>query len=266
MPDSTPDLPAVPHPVAPRPAATLVLLRDGTEGLELLMIERHGGLSFAPGASVFPGGRLEPADHGPGWHVHWPGRGIPADLAHRVAAVRETFEECGLLLADGPADPGRLAALRKALAAGAGFADALADAGLRPALDGMVPLARWVTPESLPRRFDALFFLAPAPVGQTPLCDGGEAVAAFWATPRRLLAEEREGARRLVFATRMSLLRLAACGGVEEALACGLHGRRALPPAILPRLVQTAAGPVFRIPEGCGFSPLETPTGNVRLG
>ncbi|MDR6772568.1 NUDIX domain-containing protein [Azospirillum sp. BE72] len=256
-------------PVPPHPAATLILLRNGPEGLELLAIERHAGLRFAPGATVFPGGRLEAADHDPSWREHWPGARAPADLPHRVAAVRECVEECGVLLSRDPPEASELAGLRAAMAAGEGFGPALARAGMVPAPERMAPLARWVTPETLPRRFDTLFFLAPAPSGQEPLCDGGEAVGALWATPRRLLEEEKAGRRRLVYATRMTLLRLAGCADMAAALACAKHGAMAgeeLPPPILPRLVETAAGPVWRIPAACGFLPLETSAEHVRLG
>ncbi|CAO3436723.1 NUDIX hydrolase [Azospirillum endophyticum] len=261
---------ALRSPVPPHPAATLILLRDGPDGLEVLVMERHAGLRFAPGATVFPGGRLEPADHDPPWRARWPDGEPPADLAHRVAAVRECAEECGILLAGNSLPPSSLAGLRRSLAAGEGFAAALAHAGTGPALERMAVLARWVTPEMLSRRFDTLFFLAPAPDGQEPLCDGGEAVGVLWASPRRLLAEEAAGRRRLIFATRMTLLRLADCADMAAAMACaaevpaGPHG--GLPPPILPRLVETATGPVFRIPAGCGFSPLETAAEYVRLG
>jgi len=256
---------ALPSSVPPHPAATLILLRDGLEGLELLVMERHAGLRFAAGATVFPGGRMEAMDHDPHWRRFWTDGEPPADLAHRVAALRECAEECGVLLSRDPLASGALDDLRCALAAGEGFAAALARMGAVPALDCMAPLARWVTPEMLPRRFDTLFYLAPAPEGQHPVCDGGEAVATLWASPRRLLREAEAGQRRLVYATRMTLLRLAGCADVAAAMACALPGRE-LPAPIMPRLVESASGPVFRIPEGCGFSPLETPAEHVRLG
>lgn len=258
-------------PVEPRPAASLILLRDGAEGLELFMIERHGGLRFAPGATVFPGGRVDPADHAPGWRAFWPDGAVPTDLPQRVAALRETFEECGLLLTADPSDPGsapvpdpgRLAVLRRAVAAGRPFAGALDEAGLVPAPARAVPFTRWITPDTLPRRFDTLFFLAPAPHGQIPAVDGGEAVAGLWSTPRRILDAAESGTCRLVFVTRMILLRLSGCADAESALrtaaACD-------PRPIQPRRVETPAGPVFRIPEGCGFHPADTPFENVTLG
>lgn len=252
-------------PATPQPAASLILLRDGAggEGLELFMIERHTGLRFAPGATVFPGGRLEEADHAPHWRDGWPGHAAPDDLPHRIAAIRETFEECGLLLARGSVDGASLAEMRRRTVAGTPFAESLRRGGMEPAVDRLAPLARWVTPEGLPRRFDALFYLAPAPEGQRPMVDGGEAVAGLWATPRRFLAEGEAGRRRLVFATRLTLLRLARCADVAEALREAEGGP---PRPILPRLVETAAGPVFRILADCGFGPAETPAEKVTLG
>ncbi|MBP2307139.1 NUDIX hydrolase [Azospirillum melinis] len=268
MPETAPQSPVPAHP-----AATLILLRDGPEGLELLVMERHAGLRFAPGATVFPGGRMEAMDHDPHWHRLWrrlrPDGDPPADLAHRVAALRECAEECGVLLSRDPLAPDTLDDLRRALAAGEGFAAALARSGAVPALDRLAPLARWVTPEMLPRRFDTLFYLAPAPEGQQPVCDGGEAVGTLWASPRRLLAEAGAGQRRLVYATRMTLLRLAGCADRTAAMALACPGQgpgQGIPPPIMPRLVETPSGPVLRIPEGCGFSPLETPAEHVRLG
>ena len=264
MPETAPQSPVPPHP-----AATLILLRDGPDGLELLVMERHAGLRFAPGATVFPGGRMEAMDHDPHWRRFWPDGDPPADLAHRVAALRECAEECGVLLSRDPLAPDTLDELRRALAAGEGFAAVLERAGAVPALDRMAPLARWVTPEMLPRRFDTLFYLAPAPEGQQPVCDGGEAVGTLWASPRRLLTEAGAGQRRLVYATRMTLLRLAGCAdrAAAMALACPVQGPgQGIPPPIVPRLVETPSGPVLRIPEGCGFSPLETPAEHVRLG
>ncbi|MGQ9366847.1 NUDIX hydrolase [Azospirillum sp. ST 5-10] len=254
------DDPATASPADPRPAATLILLRDGADGLEVLTIERHAALSFAAGATVFPGGCLDPADHDPAWADLPPA----VDRARRIAAVRETWEECGILLAreratGAPVEPARTARIDPALP----FAEAMRREALVPDVDALVPFAHWQTPETLRRRFDTVFFLAAAPTGQDARVDGAEAVAWRWDTPRRLVGADDAGDLRLVFATRMNLLRLAACATVAAAVAAA---RRAPPVLVLPRLVETAAGPVFRIPEHAGYRPVETPADRVRLG
>ncbi|WP_448191471.1 NUDIX hydrolase [Azospirillum sp. sgz301742] len=245
--------------VEPRPAASVILLRDGAQGLELFMIERNAGLRFAAGATVFPGGCVDSGDHAAEWERVC--RASPPDLPHRIAAIRETFEECGVLLARGAESQTLLD--HAPTAETADFATMVRAAKVELATDALVPFARWVTPELVRRRFDTLFFLAPAPAGQRASVDGGEAVAGLWSTPRAVLAAAEAGRLRLIFATRLNLMRLAACATVAEAVAEA--GRRPWLP-ILPRLVETAAGPVFRIPEGVGYSPTEFAADQVRLG
>jgi len=245
--------------VEPRAAASVILLRDGAEGLELFMIERNSGLRFAAGAMVFPGGSLDEGDHAAEWESLC--CGPASDLQYRVAAIRETFEECGILLARGvgsEALPDRGAANREGR-----FADAVRAAGVELATDMLVPFARWITPEMVRRRFDTTFFLAPAPLGQEASVDGGEAVAGVWGSPRAMLAAAESGRLRLIFATRLNLMRLAGCATVAEALETA-HRQPLVP--ILPRLVETEAGPVFRIPEGVGYAPTEFAAAQVRLG
>lgn len=246
-------------PPDPIPSASLILLRDAPEGLEVFMVRRSAGLRFASGATVFPGGRVDPDDralHG------WTPPDVPAaDLPLRLAAIREAFEECGILLAHGPLDGARLAALRAPSLLDVG--QRLRAVGLRPDTEALVPFARWITPETVWRRFDATFYLAPAPAGQEAVVDGGEAVEGLWATPRAILEADEAGRLSLVFATRMNLTRLAACRTVREALEAAR--RQPLVP-ILPRFADTAAGPVLRIPEGAGYTPTEVAAGLVRLG
>jgi 8-oxo-dGTP pyrophosphatase MutT (NUDIX family) len=152
----------------PRSAATLILLRDGMRGLETMMIERHAGLSFAPGALVFPGGCLCDDDHT---------GGSDGGLPLRMAAIRECFEECGILLARHQAEPTMIDAdrttwlleryRRRLLDGELTFSAMLNSEGLVAAYDLLVPFGHWVTPEIRPKRFDTLFFLAPAPPGHT---------------------------------------------------------------------------------------------------
>lgn len=260
------------QPGAPlRPAATVILLRDGPEGPEVYVIRRHDDLRFAAGATVFPGGCAEPADGDPLWTDHCPGDHMDRPL--RVAAIRETFEECGLLLAR-PAGGGVLldetaaSGVRKRSGWGAdrsamAFPDLVRAEGLELAADRLLPFARWQTPEWVHRRFDTLFFLAPAPPAQTASFDRREAVEGRWATPRDLLRRADAGTVRLVFATRMNLMRLAAFGSVADALDAA--ARQPIRP-ILPHRAETPAGPMLRIPADAGYDPFELPMERVRLG
>src|SRR5690349_11198556 len=160
-------------PVTPRPSATVLLLRDA-DPWELLMVRRPGGADFAPGAYVFPGGT-----------VHEDDRSFPDEL--RAAAIRELFEEAGILLAPGAGER-EAAAVRKLVQQGARFGDAVTGAGLTLDFDALVLLARWITPALLRRRFDARFYLARMPDGQQVIPQEGEVVAWRWVSPAAALA------------------------------------------------------------------------------
>src|SRR5881227_3775465 len=141
-------------PVTPRPSATVLLVRAGTPW-ELLLVHRPGGADFAPGAYVFPGGTVHDDDRRSGDEL-------------RAAAVRELFEEVGILLARRGRSFARDAdcrRLRELTAGGAAFGDALDELGLAPALDRLALFARWITPAQLRRRYDASFYLARLPGG-----------------------------------------------------------------------------------------------------
>lgn len=148
----------------PRAAATLVLLRDTPGGVEVALLQRSAHLGFARGMYVFPGGALDEDDaqHGDPW---------------LVAAIRETFEECGVLLAE-PSPPHDLDALRERA-----FAEVLAELRVRPAVDALHLFAHWVTPEVESRRFDTRFYAAQLPAGQDLRALTGEHQAVGWFRP-----------------------------------------------------------------------------------
>ena len=210
-------------PVEPRPSATVLLIRD-RDPWEILMVHRPGGADFAPGAYVFPGGTVHSED------ASWPD-------PIRAAAVRELF---GILLARRgarfarDADCGRV---REALAAGAGFTEALRRAGLEPAFDRLVLFERWVTPALLSRRFDARFFFARAPSGQTVHPQEGEVTDWLWIAPRRALDDD---AVTLVYATRAVLESVATGEPATRLMARARRLKRV--PVIEPRLVETPSG------------------------
>jgi len=162
---STPPSPPAPEP---RDAATLVLLRDGADGLEVWLMRRASTMAFAAGFVVFPGGRAEPSD---------------ASLEH--TAAREAVEECGVAV-----DPGAL-----------------------------LPWARWITPVGEPRRYDTRFYVAGLPSGQAAEARGTEAVAAWWSTPVRAVAQWEERSHLLMPPTAVTLRQLARYATVEAVLA-----------------------------------------------
>lgn len=201
-----------------RPAASILLLRPGTTGPapEVFTITRSAALAFSAGVSAFPGGRIDEADDLPaplwiGTDLDSWGRmlGLGPEMAGKVlaGAVRETFEETGILLArhrDGtPVDPAAVNAWPEDIRVRVermelGFADLLAEHGLMPDVHGLRPLSRWITPEGPPKRYDTYFFTAPLPAGQSPGTLSFEGTDSRWTTPADALADFRAGRHRLM--------------------------------------------------------------------
>jgi 8-oxo-dGTP pyrophosphatase MutT (NUDIX family) len=249
-------------PATPVPAATLLLVRDGARGLEVLMAARHEDSGFAAGALVFPGGKVDATDLGIA-RRHAGLAALPdVAAASRVAAVRETWEECGILLARraGMSSLLSLAELRAACAEKERRLERLVDAGLELAVDGLAAFAHWITPVDRPKRFDTQFFITPFEGDQVALHDGREAVDARWVRPAEVIADADAGRLKLVFATRINLLRLGASNTVVEAIEAS---RRAKVVPIVPQLVKTPAGPALRIPEDAGYPISELPLDKV---
>jgi 8-oxo-dGTP pyrophosphatase MutT (NUDIX family) len=214
----------------PRPAATVLLLRDGPPGIEVFMQVRHQDMAFASGALVFPGGRVDPEDHVLAADADLSpatARLDPLAGALRVAAIRETFEESGVLLVRPRGEAALVSGERlRGLSAGeGGFARMLADAGLVLAADLLVHFAHWITPVYRPRRFDTHFFALAAPVDQLAAHDGTESVESMWIAPREAVAGSAAGRFKLVFATLMNLRRLDRYASVAEALAAAARAR-----------------------------------------
>lgn len=233
----------------PRPAATILMLRD--DPFEVLMARRHGHGPFAS-ALVFPGGLVDPADRADEWLplVDGADQLAPDDRALRIAACRETFEEAALLLARGPAG-GLL--VRPDTWNGSFRELVAAHRGTLP-LGDLVHFGHWITPESSPKRFDTHFFLARAPHNQEAFCDGDETIALEWAAPRDVLSRAANGDLSILFPTRMNLKRLAESGNVADALAAA----RARPRfTVLPRPERRADGVVVRIPAEAGYGETE---------
>ena len=244
---------------AATPAATVVMLRETGSGLELLMVERAGGMGFAGGALVFPGGKVEPGDSviasDPALSAGF--AGLPAvDAAARVASARETFEEADVLLSDGPpVDAALKADWRARLNAGsAAYGDFLHAAGHRVVAAHFIPFAHWCPPEGLHRRFDTLFYLALLPAGAVITPDGREAVAAHWYTAAEAIKRADRNEARIIFPTRRNLERLA-----QYPTAAALFASLAATPLtrIQPAIVERADGKYLTIPKGCDYPVTE---------
>jgi 8-oxo-dGTP pyrophosphatase MutT (NUDIX family) len=236
-------LPPIRNDSPPLPSATVMLLRDGAQGLEVFLLKRNARSDVLAGAYVFPGGKVDPEDGG------WLGRldTAPGSLQARlgepelapeqaagvfVAAVREVFEETGLLFA--PVDAERARAAWAAQRAGTGFAELLASWEVQLSVSQLHPWSRWITPTvaSLVRkRFDVRFFVAGVPAGQSASHDGQEATASVWLTPQAALRQYWDGTIEMAAPQLMSLAHLARHASVQSALTAA-QARR--PPCIRP--------------------------------
>lgn len=264
-------------PVAPRRAATVVLLRDGAAGVQAYTVRRAATMAFAAGMHAFPGGSVDPRDAevaldwvGP-TPAEWAARlGLDGDVAAArgvvSATVRELFEETGVLLAGAGADGAVVGdvsgddweADRRALARHeVGLAELLAARGLRLRGDLLRPWARWITPEFEPRRYDTFFFLAALPDGQVTRDVGGEADRTDWLRPADAVAEHAAGRMAMLPPTAVTLAGLAelAAGGdrVGALLSADRPGGAIVP--VTPRVV--LGGPVARLvlPGEPGYGP-----------
>lgn len=253
-------------PVKARPAATILVVRDAPKGLEVLMVERHGNIEFGGGALVFPGGRVGRMDHDRrlrqrlvGGRLHGANRDI---LAFQAAAVRELFEETGLILPTRRSrhwlDEGRRQSLARRLQAAIdagrkGLADLLLAGDLWLDPHAIVPFAHWITPISYPKRFDTRFFIARAPRTQAARHDGHEMVHSVWIRPQDALAAGGKGHYRLMFPTRMNLKRLAESASVSDALR---RARQRPQVAVLPEFFQEDGQLKTRVPRRAGYGEI----------
>lgn len=245
--------------MVPDPAATLVLLRDRSDGIEILLIQRHRASKFAAGDYVFPGGKIE-LDDNPDDAAQWcsgldvenaarllgVADGPRAALGYWVGAIREAFEEVGVLLAiDGSGrppriDPSRLAEYRRACQRdNRAFWDMVRAERLTLTTDRLAYFAHWITPEENPIRFDVRFFAAPMPDGQTAEADEREIVGVRWLSPREAFDAQARGEISLRRPTVANLRLFDGAASVDAALA-SLAGRPI--PTIRPRVITDPDG------------------------
>lgn len=264
-----------------RPAATVMLLRDGDAGLEVFMLQRTHSAAFARSQYVFPGGRVDAADHGDDFEPVCDGLDDPAastrlglgrgGLAWYVAALRECFEEAGVLLArrrDGEAliefaDPRvaeRFNAARHRVHDGDGSLVELCEAEQLVLLPARLEfVAHWLTPIGESRRFDTRFFMAEAPPSQEPLHDDAETIASLWVRPGDALARWQARELQMFPPTVASLRALDDHATVAAAMAAAASA--GVPPRLEPRLVLTPEGKFAGIvlPGDDGYDTAEPP-------
>jgi len=221
-------------PAPARASATVILLRDGLQQLEVFMIRRHMGMRFAGGMYVFPGGLVDAADR----------VGRDHEQAHAFAAIRETFEECGVLLASSPDADGttlqpRLSILEPGLSAleadrlaliehRATFDEVLARHRVVPRPQLLRPWSRWITPDFEPRRYDTCFYVAIASAQEDARFVGGEADAAQWVAPEFAVAAQESGEWLLMPPTEWTLRELMTFTSAADVFAAGI-GRDLVP-------------------------------------
>jgi 8-oxo-dGTP pyrophosphatase MutT (NUDIX family) len=250
------------QPVAPRPAATVLLLREAADGVEVLAIRRHEKLAFMGGMWVFPGGSVCAADASPAALARIPSasqtgcarldtlHGEPVDakecLALTVAACRETYEETGVLLASDAAGrhcdndlAARLQERRRAIASQPElFAELLQAEDLFLRVERLVYWAHWITPSIVPRRFDTRFYLAPVPSDQRAVIDSTETIDHAWMSPAAIVAAALTGDMPVSHPTLYNLMELDASlqqhSSLQELLIA--ESQRSVV-AILPKMV-----------------------------
>ncbi len=247
----------------PRLSATVLLLRDAPD-LQVLLVKRHYQIDFAAGALVFPGGKANEEDSAEGWADMCDGEFTGVERAARISAVREAYEEAGIILARP----------RSARGAGAGlvgretaekldsmraqvdrreisFLELIGEYDLVLALDTLVHFGHWITPTMMPKRFDTHFYLAPTPPHQVAENDGRETTEAVWLGAQQALDMENAGQATIIFPTRMNLGKLAEVSSVAEAV--GRFSTEGVV-TVLPKIGKTDDGiACLHIPKEAGY-------------
>ena len=251
------------------PSATVMLLRDKPGGIEVFMVKRHHQIDFASGALVFPGGKVDPHDRDPQLRALCDGTAAMDDyqLSLAACAIREGFEESGILLARNPSSAGTLdARAATALAdwrarlnsSDVGLVEFLKTKDLRLACEGLVHFAHWITPTFMPKRFDTHFYLAATPVGQLGRHDGSESVDSLWVDPIEAIEDKRW---TIIFPTKMNLQKLGEAKSVADALA---RAKAAKVVPVEPKVENRDGKQVLTIPEEAGYGKIEEPMTSIR--
>ncbi len=246
------------------PSATILLLRGDHSALEVFMVVRHHQIDFASGALVFPGGKVDPQDDDAALSAHCDGASdVAATRAIQIAAIREAYEECGVLLARPVGDEKLVAGTRLAKlepfrdrihSGEIRFLTFLEEQDLRLACDLLVPFAHWITPEMMPKRFDTHFFVAEAPSDQVALHDGHESVDSVWISPSAALTGAASGRYTVIFPTLRQIEKLGHATSPTDAIELA---RRGPVVTVTPWTEQRDDGAYLCIPAEAGYDICE---------
>lgn len=249
----------------PVPASSTILLRDGDNGLEVFMVARHHKIDRFSGALVFPGGKVDPKDSVQALRAHCRDHQLWNDnhLSLRIAAIREAFEESGVLLArklgavlDDAANQS-LTKYRQPLEQNhITLLQVIEREGLELATDQLVHFGHWVTPEAAIKRFDTHFFAVPMINGSKLFHDGHETVDSLWATASDLLSQAEDGRWTIVFPTRCNLSKIAQFSSTYELLD---HCKNTSVVTVSPTVKKVGEETLLSIPKGAGY-PIYTQT------
>ena len=246
----------------PAPSATVLLLKDDGACFKVFMVVRNSGFEFAGGALVFPGGRVDLSDSIMDSNVLAPGFNqlSQEEVSYRVCAIRETFEEAGILLASDRTTAEMLNSerclelvsnYREAVHSGdIKFKDMLIKEGLELVLESLVPYAHWITPARSSKRFDTWFYVVRTPDGQLGAHDEIESVDSMWITPKEAIHGGNSGYFKLIFATKMNLRRIENLNSVSESLKFAMTSKIV---AVEPTVERKGNKIIFSIPKNAGY-------------
>jgi 8-oxo-dGTP pyrophosphatase MutT (NUDIX family) len=243
----------------PIPSATILMLRDGPTGLETFMVVRHHQIDFASGALVFPGGKVDAGDYDVRNYCDGADSANNNAVAMMVGAIREAFEECGILLAREKGSSALVSGKRLGILeryrdplnrSEVSLIEFLEKEQLRLACDTLQHFAHWITPEMLTKRFDTHFYLAVAPSDHLAIHDGHESVDSVWITPDDALKGNADGTYTIIFPTRVNLEMLGESSNVADALRAATDRNIV---SILPWSEKRDDGTYICIPQDAGY-------------
>ena len=244
----------------PSPSATILMLRDGPTGLETFMVVRHHQIDFASGALVFPGGKIDVGDYEVTDFCDGVTNTDKTKVALMAGAIREAFEECGILMARENGSENLISGerltdihhYRDPLNRGEiSLLDFLKTENLRLACDKLQHFAHWITPEMLPKRFDTHFYLAAAPSDHLAIHDGHESIDSTWVSPDDAIKGNTNGTYTIIFPTRVNVEMLGESRTVSEAMQAAEEREVK---SILPWSEQRNDGTFICIPEDAGYA------------